>query len=127
MLLTGGTARLIDVMDGTIYSGPGVGEVSTSVLDVRVPVPGGTLQSLRVTTSVAIFIGTTVEVTVAINGLDTSLTCQITGFGGACDDLVNTPVTNAGDSVAVKILQTGLGAPTRVNYSFELAPTPPPG
>ena len=119
-MLAGGTGNNIAAGDPVLYVGPGVLEVTANVDRARVPVPAGTLSTLRVRTDVASFVGSTVIVTVNVNGLDTGITCSITGASDSCTDAVNTVGVAAGATVALRLEQTGVATPTRVNYSLQL-------
>ena len=97
-------------------------EVSANVQRVLVPVPAGTFANLRVRTDVTNFVGTTVTVTVNVNGTDTGMTCSITGVANTCQDTVNTAAVVAGGAVALRLEQTGIAVPTRIIYSVQLLP-----
>ena len=120
LFLAGGSGANITSGDPVLYTSSGAQELSANPARVSVPVPAGTLSALRVKTDVGTFTGSTVNVTVAVNGVLTGITCSITEAADSCSDLVNTVVVAAGDTVAVRLVQTGAAVPTRINYSLLL-------
>ena len=97
MLVTAGVAGL---SASTRYAAPGVLN-STSTALVNVPVPGGALGSMYVSSSVAI----TGTVTAFKNGVATTVTCSLTA-ARTCS-FVGTPVTYAaGDTLTFRFTST---------------------
>lgn len=123
-LLTGATGKRIDTTDGSQYSGPGTGVLSSVKQAAWVPVSGGTLRNLRVQSEVLADIATILEVRVVVGEFETTLGCTIGFLGNFCTSAQAIDV-NAGDVVSVKIAETGTSFPTYVSYSLEFAPPVP--
>ena len=121
-VLSGGTFKQISTSDGAQYSGPGVGGVSPNIDAVRIPTRAGTLRNLRVQTE--FLYGANVEVRVVVGFFETPVGC--TAAGNFCTDSTNSWDVNDGDTVALKIVETGPVVPTYVSYSLEFAPPPLP-
>ncbi len=120
LLLAGSSGANISSIDPVLYTSSGSQELSANPARVAIPVPAGTLSSLRVTTDEATFTGSTVTVTAVVNGATTGITCSITEAASACADLINSVAVSAGDTVAVQLVQTGASVPTRVVFSLLL-------
>ena len=118
--MAGGTGESITSSTGSIYTGPSVPIMSPNPARVWIPAIAGTLGTLQVTTDEVIDTGTITTITVAVNGLDTAITCSITDGNSGCTDAVNTVVIAEGDRVAVRLEQIGPDIPIRLNYSFTL-------
>lgn len=94
---------------GTRYAPIGGGGVPSSTeSDVSVAAPSATtLLNLQVNLSVAPGVGQTLVVTARKNGVDTTLTCTISGASTTCQDLTHTVSIAQNDVINWKIVTTG--------------------
>jgi hypothetical protein len=108
-------------MGAPSYSAPGAGAVPTATSGV--PLPAGTLNNFRVRTSTQMMIGTTLTVTVLVDGVSTGISCIVDGSSASdrCSS-ANTFSMAAGQAVAVQFDMTGPLKIFSVAYSMDLAP-----
>jgi hypothetical protein len=85
-----------------------------------VPMAAGTARKLLFKAGTALTTGQTATITIRKNGVDTLLSCTITGTAGganSCTDTTDIIPFADGDSISIKYTETG--APdTRVKYSL---------
>ena len=121
ILLTGGTGMSIVPMGAPSYSAPGAGPVPAPTGGV--PVPAGTMGNLRVRTSAPLLLGMSLQITVLVDGLPTSLVCVVDGATASdrCSS-VGTVAVSAGQAVSVQFDAAGPLMIYSVAYSMELVP-----
>ena len=117
-VLTGGSGINVDSNNPPLYAAPSVPESSFIENRVRLPLPAGTLSALRVRSGENSFVGSTVTVTVRVDGVPTGMTCSITGASDSCDDFVNSVVIVDDQTLALELVQIGNSVPTRITYSL---------
>jgi hypothetical protein len=102
------------------YSGLGAPATSANYDRAAIPLAPGTLTNLRVRTEQSSFPTGTITATLTLNGVNTAITCSITGLANSCTDTTGVVLVAEGDTAAIQVEYTGTGAATRINYSIQL-------
>ncbi|MBI2902861.1 MAG: hypothetical protein HYY12_04655 [Candidatus Methylomirabilis oxyfera] len=126
-LLTGGSFGLdLSFPGGTLHRcGPGNGCNPTGTVggDIAVPVSAGTVRNLRANVQPAPGIGQSLTFVVEKTGLDTPITCSISGGSTACSDTTNSASFSDGDLLAVRVIPSSSTTPAMaVRYSLTHQP-----
>ena len=119
--IIGGGVDFIDRLDATGYVSLGrTGIVAASAADVGAVIPvDGTLQNLNVH---LVHASGTVDVTVYVNEVATSMTCTVAATSSTCADTVNTAALTASDTIAVLIENNDGVAITNFSWTGWVAP-----
>jgi hypothetical protein len=101
---------------------------NTTEANEDVVVPAGTARKLVFKLGTALVANQTAKLTIRKNGVDTALTCTITGAAGgvsSCTDSVNVITFADGDMLSILYNETATGGAstpnTRVKYMFLFA------
>jgi len=93
--------------------------VSTTEANASVPLPSGTASKLVVSLTKEPGAGQSATITIRRNGVDTALSCTISGIANTCADTVDRLTFGDGDLLSVLYSKTSLAAASRVRFSFE--------
>jgi hypothetical protein len=107
----------------TLFSGGfgGNGISNATENKVQIAMPACTVKKLRASTDTTPAAGQTVTLTLRKNGVDQSLTCQITNGGGrSASDLSNTVTFTAGDLLSIKFVSSATVGTRSTNCSVEV-------
>ncbi len=86
--------------------------------NANVPLPSGKASKLVVSLTVAPGAGQSATVTIRKNGVNTALTCTVSGTATTCSDLVNSVTFSNGDLLSVLYAEAGAAA-SRIRFAFE--------
>jgi hypothetical protein len=112
--LARGAVHFIPAFDSNV-------DVAESAVDQAMP-GAGTISSLYVRLSAAPGAGTSYAFFVRRNGVDTALTCTVSGTAMGCSDLVNSVAFSAGDLISVRSAPTSNPAARTMRWTATFAP-----
>jgi hypothetical protein len=94
---------------------------ATSAIEANasVPLPSGTASKLVVSLTKEPGAGQSATITVRKNGVDTALSCTISGIANTCSDMADRLTFGDGDLLSVLYSKTPLAAASRVRFAFE--------
>jgi len=91
---------------------------SATEANADIPLPSGTASKLVVSRVVAPGAGHMVTITIRKNGVNTGLTCTISGTATTCTDTANSVTFSDGDFLSILHTETG-AASSRIRVAFE--------
>ncbi len=94
------------------------GTTSGTEANTNIPLPSGKASKLVVSLTVAPGAGQSATVTIRKNGVNTALTCTVSGTATTCADTVNSVTFNDGDLLSVLYTEAGAAA-SRIRFAFE--------
>ena len=95
----------------------GVGTSATEA-NANVPLPSGKAGKLVVSLAAAPGSGKSAAVTIRKNGVNSALSCTVSGTATACTDTVDSVTFSDGDLLSILYTETGAAA-SRIRFAFE--------
>jgi hypothetical protein len=97
---------------------PWEGTTTGTEADGSIPMPSGTASKLVVSLTVAPGTGHTATVTIRKNGVNTSLTCTVSGTSTTCADTTDTVAYSNGDLLSIQLTEAG-AAGSRIRFGLQ--------
>ena len=97
---------------------PWSGTTNATEANANIPLPSGKAGKLVVNLTVAPGTGQSATLRIRRNGVNTALTCTVSGTATTCSDTVDSVTFNDGDLLSVLYSETGAAA-SRVRFAFE--------
>jgi hypothetical protein len=92
---------------------------SLTEANASVPLPSGTASKLVVSLTKEPGAGQSATITIRKNGVDTALSCTISGITNTCSDTADRVTFGDGDLLSVLYSKTPLAASSRVRFAFQ--------
>lgn len=119
-LLTGGTLGTTIAAATTTYFWQGI---DSGVTKIWVIIPAGTLKNLRIKSNTVPGSAKNYTFTLQLNGVDTAMTCQISGAGSDTASDTTHTITTAGEVYNLKVVTDSGAATAAFTFSIEYTPT----